>query len=1082
MPDDYPTFIIDEPAPSDEFGTHKRVAEALAEAVVRDGRLKVVGLIGGWGSGKSTVVSLMTGLLKQKATAHLFNYDAWQHQSDPPRRAFLDSLLAFLGSEAGLSALSPDGETWEQRAEHLNNQVEKSDTKSNPRITGSGAAIIASLIFFPLGIRLIGEGSIPFENRNDLLYIAVFVLGWALVFMPALMTFLIYMSWRDPKLWLKSDYWTKHRKSKADRSIFALIANRQLETTTQIKRKTPEPTALEFQQVMADIFDDISDQTKRLVIVIDNLDRLPATEAIALWSTIRGMFLGRHRSGPKRGHLPVILLPIDADAMNKLYKNSKAQDEGIGRSFMEKTFDLTFAVPAPVGSRWRLYTDIQIDKVFADLISARDKHGVKMIIDDGVVAGTFEVTPRAINTALNSVATLWMQWRGDDISVAAMAYYVIHRPAIDKLGIVEAMGKAIGTIDDLDTDWAKAIAAIHFGVPKADVLQLTLVGPIRDAIKAQDVDAFRSLAQVPGFDRYLGIALNEMTTDPSSLSVPSAAVLLNSLMPNASSWVEVAWEKLRALFLLSGQIGTVDVDGAAISHLTRYTPDASRGAFIVGAWAKLAETANADFAEATAPFRGALETVFQEAKRESLDLKPMGISTPRAFCRLLAAPLDKELLLKITAEGAPEEVARYAGTMVSDPLESVGVVAAVRNLVARFESDFPWEPLVEAVRSQIMSGEAGAAEKANECLGLLAEPSQTARDALGTLYGEGSLQNRFNEAVSSSSLAIPKIIAAFVAADEVPQSPPGGWDALLEANPSLAIEVIREFGEFGWTFDLGYIVDLKKGQDDATPLLQKIAEALPGLYGFAKLDYEHLTKNFDAYLDLVAGSEAGAFWFNVVEQPEFWVEVRSRDLQSIAPFLHRLVEEQSTSHLATREVRVLVDAFDAAHWERAVREGAEPYLLGMRVSAVTGKVFNRSVSDGLAQVGRDVLQAADPEALNRWFSLLSHLRAHSRPPLYRVVRDRLAEPGGVSDPLKVLSAGPPEMFDEGSFRIAADRLVRFTLFRLLDDPNGRDWVTANPAAVREWVSGSYNSTRDELRAKLVDMDDYGREKITQLGL
>ena len=51
-------FIRDVPATKDAFGSHSRIAKALATAIHTQKDLKVVGLLGPWGSGKSTVVKL----------------------------------------------------------------------------------------------------------------------------------------------------------------------------------------------------------------------------------------------------------------------------------------------------------------------------------------------------------------------------------------------------------------------------------------------------------------------------------------------------------------------------------------------------------------------------------------------------------------------------------------------------------------------------------------------------------------------------------------------------------------------------------------------------------------------------------------------------------------------------------------------------------------------------------------------------------------------------------------------------------------------------------------------------------------
>ncbi len=56
-----PTFLIeDTPADEDAFGPHQRVADAIADLIESSEKGgKVIGLEGGWGAGKSTVVGFL---------------------------------------------------------------------------------------------------------------------------------------------------------------------------------------------------------------------------------------------------------------------------------------------------------------------------------------------------------------------------------------------------------------------------------------------------------------------------------------------------------------------------------------------------------------------------------------------------------------------------------------------------------------------------------------------------------------------------------------------------------------------------------------------------------------------------------------------------------------------------------------------------------------------------------------------------------------------------------------------------------------------------------------------------------------
>ena len=91
-----PTRLLpDTPADTDSFGSHERVARSIAEVVQTESGGKAIGLEGGWGSGKSTIVKLISWKLSQKkeSSHKIAVFDMWSHQGDPLRRTFLENLV-----------------------------------------------------------------------------------------------------------------------------------------------------------------------------------------------------------------------------------------------------------------------------------------------------------------------------------------------------------------------------------------------------------------------------------------------------------------------------------------------------------------------------------------------------------------------------------------------------------------------------------------------------------------------------------------------------------------------------------------------------------------------------------------------------------------------------------------------------------------------------------------------------------------------------------------------------------------------------------------------------------------------------
>ena len=83
-------LVINEPADSDAFGPHSRLAQTIAALVRSETGGRTIGLEGRWGIGKSTVVRLLEHELASDPETRLVPFDAWAHEGDPLRRSFLE--------------------------------------------------------------------------------------------------------------------------------------------------------------------------------------------------------------------------------------------------------------------------------------------------------------------------------------------------------------------------------------------------------------------------------------------------------------------------------------------------------------------------------------------------------------------------------------------------------------------------------------------------------------------------------------------------------------------------------------------------------------------------------------------------------------------------------------------------------------------------------------------------------------------------------------------------------------------------------------------------------------------------------
>lgn len=295
-----PNFIRDQAALRDFFGSHQRVADAIVKTIQHAPQIRVIGLLGPWGSGKSTVLRLVQIALEKDTDpgtrSEFFVYDAWLHQSDPPRRSFLEALIAFL-DRRGLTTKS----AWTSELDRLNRRAEEHEIRTTPTLTLSGRSIVASLLFFPVGLQLIGSGWTGKEIGAYGLTISAQLAGLIFLCLPVFTAFMIYLSWRPTlnvlsRSFFSTKNWRQNRDGFEESSVFALFVNKSVDRVKNRIIKSPDPTAMEFQETFRRLLLSISQSSVKIVFVIDNLDRLPESEAVSLWATIRSFFLDARKS------------------------------------------------------------------------------------------------------------------------------------------------------------------------------------------------------------------------------------------------------------------------------------------------------------------------------------------------------------------------------------------------------------------------------------------------------------------------------------------------------------------------------------------------------------------------------------------------------------------------------------------------------------------------------------------------------------------------------------------------------------------------------------------------------------------
>src|SRR6266568_8835281 len=271
-----PTKLLsDSPAENDAFGQHKNVAQAIGTLVDDEADGKAVALFGSWGSGKSTVVQILKNIFIGRKDRHVFVFDAWAHQGDPLRRSFLEQQIISLSKVKWIGESRASEDSWKATREKLARRLKITETKRVPQLTERGMWVLLAALLAPVGLAAISAASI--SNK--------WILGVAVFFslLPLFAILITKSQTADPD---------ERKGLDKETSEFLSLFVKRFETLDRNETiETPEPTSIEFGEIFRRLLSEaLGEKGRKLVIVIDNLDRVPTSEALAVWATMRTFF------------------------------------------------------------------------------------------------------------------------------------------------------------------------------------------------------------------------------------------------------------------------------------------------------------------------------------------------------------------------------------------------------------------------------------------------------------------------------------------------------------------------------------------------------------------------------------------------------------------------------------------------------------------------------------------------------------------------------------------------------------------------------------------------------------------------
>lgn len=532
----YPRFIQNKPCGIDKFdgGSQKRLAETIARHFRQNDSLneecslpRIIGIEGIWGSGKSNVVKMLESELSDNY--YFFEYDAWGHQEDLQRRSILELLTSkliddrILSGDATIKVKGGGSKTvsWSDKLKYLLARKTETVTEKYPLISNGMVAAFLVAVLTPI-FTFIAYAVKPIPTTWWFSLLSIIIAA-----LPVLIALCV---WK----------WAYSKDHKYGWSYMLAIYQDKVEKDVCYETLSEdEPTVYEFKTWMQDISDFIKEKRlRKLVLVFDNMDRLPAEKVKELWSSIHTFFADT-------GFENIwAVIPFDETHLACAFGDeTNEQTKQLTKYFINKTFPVVYRVAPPVITDYRNI----VDKFFVEAFGEEGNDESETINRIFRLVNP-NANVREIISFINEMVALRQEW-SNEISMINIALFCLKKTEILANPAEQILSgdylNGIQTIINNDLQTQREIAALVYGVNVEHARQIPLKKYIEGCINGEDG---HDINQYANTNKQFDIVLDEVIKGIDDTLVDKIIHCLHTLTRMNDTILHI-WQRISKLKL-----------------------------------------------------------------------------------------------------------------------------------------------------------------------------------------------------------------------------------------------------------------------------------------------------------------------------------------------------------------------------------------------------------------------------------------------------------------------------------------------------------------------------------------------------
>ncbi|UPF04849.1 KAP family NTPase [Pseudomonas mosselii] len=492
------SFQNEQPSSLDVFpgGSHDKVATAMCDYIVDEHNSRVIGLDGEFGSGKSSILTM----LQRKLVDIDQKYKVWFFDCEQNYQGSIKSNFIELFTEELIAKVGSDETVRESLQDSRDRALGRQFTYTKNTISrvSSWALILVVSLFFSTS---------SFKELFAIAKLQDPVYAWMFVHIvsflsPLLVLYLAHRKLKDTKV--GDQPW----------SIFHLFKGGSDDTVTEKIKVAKEVTPIDLKRTLEDDLKLIGGL--HYVVILDNLDRLPKDSLRAVWSDLE-IF-----TWVSADNNLTVVVPFCSSKVAK-YLAPEGESTYDSRDFISKKFPVVFRAPPIITAGWKDGFYQLWQNTYPDVAREVAEKCALLLQRHSPMKGKL-VTPRLQKRFINDIATTSLTL-GVGIDIVCIGAHLLLckyeglplEEVIRGGGVSDAFKATHSSFDDkdlvatqkllerhiggdLETGWQIQFLQIHYLTNRKIAMAELIDEPLSQAIEENNGERFAELVSAFGFN------------------------------------------------------------------------------------------------------------------------------------------------------------------------------------------------------------------------------------------------------------------------------------------------------------------------------------------------------------------------------------------------------------------------------------------------------------------------------------------------------------------------------------------------------------------------------------------------------